>query len=152
MYSVAVVGAGPAGSTAARTLSEMGHEVVLIDRKEVVGLPKQCAEGLFAACFPEFSTSPGEFITGKVRYLKVVFPDQTSYRLRGDLLMLDRPRFDQHLLGLAERSGADLVLGQKVEGIDPYSGEVRLRGGETIRAKAIVVLTVPPPGSEGPLD
>lgn len=143
MYSVAVVGAGPAGSTAARTLSEMGHEVVLIDRKEVVGLPKQCAEGLFAACFPEFSTSPGEFITGKVRYLKVVFPDQTSYRLRGDLLMLDRPRFDQHLLGLAERSGADLVLGQKVEGIDPYSGEVRLRGGETIRAKAIV-------GADGP--
>ncbi len=143
MYSVAVVGAGPAGSTAARSLSEMGHEVALIDRKEVVGVPKQCAEGLFASCFSEFSTSPGEFISGKVRYLEVVFPNQASYRLRGDLLMLDRPRFDQHLLGLAERSGAEVLLGQKVEGIDPDSGEVRLRGGETIRAKAIV-------GADGP--
>lgn len=143
MYSAAVVGAGPAGSTAARFLAEMGHEVVLIDRKEVVGLPKQCAEGLFSACFPAFSTAIGDFITGNVRYLEVVFPNQTSYRLRGDLLMLDRPRFDQHLLGLAERAGAELALGRKVEGVDPESGEVHLRGGEVIRAETIV-------GADGP--
>jgi digeranylgeranylglycerophospholipid reductase len=143
VYSTAVVGAGPAGSTAARFLAEMGHNVVLIDRKEVVGLPKQCAEGLFAACFPAFSTAIGDFITGDIRYLEVVFPNRTSYRLRGDLLMLDRPRFDQHLFGLAERAGAELVLGQKVEGIDPESGEVRLRGGEVIRAETIV-------GADGP--
>ena len=143
MYSAAVVGAGPAGSTAARFLSEMGHDVVLIDRKEVVGLPKQCAEGLFAACFPDFAIAKGAFITGNVRYLEVVFPNRTSYKLRGDLLMLDRPRFDQHLLGLAEQTGAELALGQKVEGVDPESGEIRLRGGETIRAEAIV-------GADGP--
>jgi digeranylgeranylglycerophospholipid reductase len=143
VYSAAVVGAGPAGSTAARFLSEMGHEVVLIDRKEVVGLPKQCAEGLFAACFPEFAIAEGDFIAGKVHYLEVVFPNRTSYRLGGDLFMLDRPRFDQHLLLMAERAGAEVVLGQKVDGIDPESGEVRLRGGETIRAEAIV-------GADGP--
>jgi digeranylgeranylglycerophospholipid reductase len=143
VYSVAVVGAGPAGSTAARYLSEMGHEVILIDRKEVVGIPKQCAEGLFGACFPEFSTAIGDFITGKARYLEVVFPNHTSYRVRGDLLMLDRPSFDQHLLGLAERAGAELALGQKVESVDPESGEVRLKGGETIRAETIV-------GADGP--
>jgi digeranylgeranylglycerophospholipid reductase len=143
VYSAAVVGAGPAGSTAARFLSEMGYKVVLIDRKEVVGIPKQCAEGLFAACLPEFAIAEGDFIAGKVHYLEVVFPNRTSYRVRGDVLMLDRPRFDQHLLGLAERSGAEVALGQKVERIDPESGEVRLRGGETIRAEAIV-------GADGP--
>jgi len=143
VYSVAVVGAGPAGSTAARFLAEMGHEVVLIDRKEVVGVPKQCAEGLFAACYPEFSTPIGDFITGRASYLEVVFPNSTSYRVRGDVFMLDRPRFDQHLLRQAERSGAEVALGQKVEEIDPESGEVSLRGGETIRAEAIV-------GADGP--
>lgn len=143
MYSAAVVGAGPAGSTAARFLSEMGHDVLLIDRKEAVGIPKQCAEGLFAACYPEFAMSTGDFISGKVRYLRVVFPNQTGYRLRGDLLMLDRPRFDQHLLTLAERAGAEVALGKKVERIDPESGEVRLLGGETIRAETIV-------GADGP--
>ncbi|KQC16049.1 MAG: hypothetical protein APR56_10295 [Methanosaeta sp. SDB] len=143
VYSAAVVGAGPAGSTAARFLSEMGHDVLLIDRKEAVGIPKQCAEGLFAACYPEFAMSTGDFISGKVRYLRVVFPNQTGYRLRGDLLMLDRPRFDQHLLTLAERAGAEVALGKKVERIDPESGEVRLLGGETIRAETIV-------GADGP--
>jgi len=143
VYSAAVVGAGPAGSTAARFLSELGHEVILIDRKEVVGVPKQCAEGLFAACFPEFETAVGDFITGRARYLQVVFPNQTSYRVRGDVLMLDRPRFDQHLLRLAESSGAELALGSKVEEIDLESGELHLRGGQTIRAEAIV-------GADGP--
>lgn len=143
MYSVAVVGAGPAGSTAARFLLEMGHKVILIDRKEVVGHPKQCAEGLFAACFSEFATDKGDFITGNVRYLEVVFPNRASYRLRGDLFMLDRPRFDQHLLNLAEHAGAELALGQKVEWIDPDSGAIKLRGGETIKAETIV-------GADGP--
>ena len=138
-----MVGAGPAGSTAARFLSEMGHKVLLIDRKEVVGVPKQCAEGLFAACLPEFETAVGDFITGKVRYLEVVFPNRASYRVRGEVLMLDRPRFDQHLLRLAEGAGAEVALERKVEEIDPDSGVLRLRGGETIRAEAIV-------GADGP--
>ncbi|HOI68395.1 MAG TPA: NAD(P)/FAD-dependent oxidoreductase [Methanothrix sp.] len=141
MYSAAVVGAGPAGSTAARFLSEMGHKVLLIDRKEVVGVPKQCAEGLFAACFPEFETAVGDFITGKVPYLEVVFPNRASYRVRGEVLMLDRPRFDQHLLRLAEGAGAEVAL--EVEEIDPESGVLRLRGGEVVRAEAIV-------GADGP--
>ncbi len=141
VYSAAVVGAGPAGSTAARFLSEMGHKVLLIDRKEVVGVPKQCAEGLFAACFPEFETAVGDFITGKVPYLEVVFPNRASYRVRGEVLMLDRPRFDQHLLRLAEGAGAEVAL--EVEEIDPESGVLRLRGGEVVRAEAIV-------GADGP--
>jgi digeranylgeranylglycerophospholipid reductase len=143
VYSAAVVGAGPAGSTAARFLSEKGHEVILIDRKEVVGVPKQCAEGLFAGCLPEFTTASGDFLTGKIRYLQVVFPNQASYRVRCDLLMLDRPKFDQHLLMLAEGSGAQVALGQKVERVRPESGEVFLSGGEVIRAETIV-------GADGP--
>lgn len=143
VYSAAVVGAGPAGSTAARLLSEMGHDVILIDRKEVVGVPKQCAEGLFAGCLPDFTTASGDFLTGKIRYLQVVFPNLASYRVRCDLQMLDRPKFDQHLLRLAEGSGAEVALGEKVERVLPESGEVFLSGGEVIRAETIV-------GADGP--
>ena len=143
VYSAAVVGAGPAGSTAARFLSERGHDVILIDRKEVVGVPKQCAEGLYAACLPEFTTASGDFLTGKIRYLQVVFPNLASYRVRCDLQMLDRPKFDQHLLRLAEGSGAQVALGEKVERVRPESGEVFLSGGEVIRAETIV-------GADGP--
>ncbi|MCJ2539657.1 MAG: NAD(P)-binding protein, partial [Candidatus Thermoplasmatota archaeon] len=40
---VIVVGAGPAGSTAARFATEAGADVLLLERKSVVGSPVQCA-------------------------------------------------------------------------------------------------------------
>jgi len=144
VYSAVVVGAGPAGSSAARFLSKMGHEVLIVDRKEVVGEPKQCAEGLFTDCFSEFSMEPADFVTGMARYLEIVFPNGTRYRVKDDVCMLDRPKFDQHLLKLAERSGADLMLGRKVKRIDPVSGKVCFEDGKVIDTRVIV-------GADGPV-
>ena len=41
---VLVVGAGPAGSTAARFAAGKGVSVILLERREQVGLPVRCAE------------------------------------------------------------------------------------------------------------
>ena len=43
---VLVVGAGPAGSSAARASSINGIKTILIDKKEEIGKPVQCAEGI----------------------------------------------------------------------------------------------------------
>ena len=43
---VVVVGAGPAGSTAARTAAEAGLDVVLLEKRQEIGEPVRCAEGL----------------------------------------------------------------------------------------------------------
>ena len=40
---IVVVGAGPAGSTAARYAAEAGADVLLIDRRTIIGKPVQCA-------------------------------------------------------------------------------------------------------------
>lgn len=39
---IVVVGAGPAGSTAAEAAAKKGFDVVLIDRKREIGSPVQC--------------------------------------------------------------------------------------------------------------
>ncbi|MHC1594029.1 MAG: geranylgeranyl reductase family protein [Methanotrichaceae archaeon] len=143
MYSVIVVGAGPAGSCAARFIASRGHDVLLIDRKERVGMPKQCAEGLFRSCFSEFSMDPGDFISGTARYLEVIFPNGTSYRVEDDICMLDRPRFDQHLLRLAGSAGAEIMLGKKVRRVDPHTGEIHLQNGKILEGRVII-------GADGP--
>ena len=49
---VLVVGAGPAGSSAARAAAEAGASTICIDKKEEIGHPVQCAEGIGTYLFP----------------------------------------------------------------------------------------------------
>ncbi len=45
-YDLVVVGAGPAGSTAARFAAERGLNVLLLEKRQEIGSPARCAEGI----------------------------------------------------------------------------------------------------------
>ncbi|MCK4641553.1 MAG: FAD-dependent oxidoreductase, partial [Candidatus Marinimicrobia bacterium] len=45
-YDIVVVGAGPAGSTAARFAANLGASVALLERDREIGVPVRCAEGV----------------------------------------------------------------------------------------------------------
>ena len=49
---VLVIGAGPAGSSAARACALAGLNTVIIDKREEVGYPVRCAEGISEYLFP----------------------------------------------------------------------------------------------------
>src|SRR5512136_1743217 len=48
-YEVVVIGAGPAGSMAARTIAQAGHSVLLVEKRQEIGAPVRCAEGVSRA-------------------------------------------------------------------------------------------------------
>jgi digeranylgeranylglycerophospholipid reductase len=149
---VVVVGAGPAGSTAAAKAAEGGVEVLLLEKRPVIGVPVRCGEFLpskneVASIFPDalnvesLFDLPQDLVQRKTDSIRVYTPKLRAYELPFDGFTTDRDRFDQHLALLAERAGARIERGARVTSIG--KGEVVL-GERHIQAKVIV-------GADGPL-
>jgi geranylgeranyl reductase family protein len=146
VWDVIVVGAGPAGSTAARVAAEAGARVLLIDR----------------AMFPRYKTCGGGITGRSLRAMpdaaRATFEaDITEFGLSrhgGDRVMLhaepaflgmvQRERFDQALVDVAAAAGVEFRDATAMRGIDEVTDEdgrssIRLRvdGGELV-ARVVV--------------
>lgn len=123
--SVIVVGAGPAGTTCARRLAEAGVDVLVLERREVVGHPAQCGE-----CIPNWGEIVGTFrglddhawlmdvfdVPDRIRLhrldaMRVFLPSGRSYDFALDAYAGHRAQFDGHLAERAEAAGAELRVG-----------------------------------------
>jgi geranylgeranyl reductase family protein len=116
---VLVVGAGPAGATAARTLAAAGVPVRLLDR---AAFPrnKPCGGGISVRVLRRFPYLEGELCriaTHTVSRLYLEGPDGASTVVRSDApaaLLIRRVEFDALLVSLATAAGAELVTGADI--------------------------------------
>jgi len=108
---VLVVGAGPAGSSAARSASLNGAKTIFIDKKEEVGNPVQCAEGIGKYLFSYLPFKiPKEQLIWKIDGIFFWADDITIEKI-GDQwkgYSVDRIKFDKWLAELAIKNGAEL--------------------------------------------
>jgi digeranylgeranylglycerophospholipid reductase len=121
---VLVVGAGPAGSSAARAAAEAGAKTIFIDKKKEIGVPVQCAEAIGEYLIPFLPfTIPEEFLKWKIDGLSFWTEDITIKRKGGSWTgyAIDRDSFDNWLANNAIRAGAKLHL--ETELIDLEFGE-----------------------------
>ena len=152
--AVAVVGAGPAGSSAAEAAAAEGVRVLLIDRKREIGSPVQCGGFLpeaeeLAALLPAASLPqtlidiPERIILHRTRWQRIYSPSGASKQFSVAGRVLDRRAYDRYLAARAARAGADILPGSRArlkDGALLLSGR---RGGE-IRPQIII-------GADGPL-
>ena len=117
---IAVVGAGPAGSTAAEVAAKIGLDVILIDRKAEIGTPVQCGGFL-----PEHSELeilmpraglpkmlidvPERCILHRTRLQRMYAPSGRWKEFPVAGRVLDRRAFDRHLAMRAARAGARVL-------------------------------------------
>ncbi|MGZ7047973.1 MAG: geranylgeranyl reductase family protein [Methanobacterium sp.] len=138
-YDVAVIGAGPIGSTFARYVTEKGLNVAIFEKKKEVGVPLQCA-GLLGKKIKEVNVLPDEVIISKLNGAYLHSPSDMMlnvYKEEPVAYVLDRVAYDKYLSKLAVEKGAKLFLNHRVENIDVEKGEIYLKD-KKITAKVIV--------------
>jgi digeranylgeranylglycerophospholipid reductase len=107
-YDVIVVGAGPAGSTAARYAAEGGARVLVLEKDRDVATPVRCAEGVSHDGVIQFIEPDSRWIAATVKRFRLIAPNGKSVipKLDGTAYVLDRRLFDFELTKLAANAGA----------------------------------------------
>ncbi|ADP78008.1 2,3-di-O-geranylgeranylglyceryl phosphate reductase [Methanothermus fervidus DSM 2088] len=155
---VLVVGAGPAGSIAARNAAENGAEVILIDKMSEIGTPKRCAEGISAEGLKRVNIKPKKaWITNEITGVRLVSPNNTSVWLTADKVkfpeagyILERKIFDKYLAMEAARSGAKIKVKTIARGIDKKNDDIIVHAycmDEKIDIKTKIVIAADGPES-----
>lgn len=144
VYDIVVVGAGPAGASAARSAALLGARVLVVERKTLVGVPVRCAEYIPAPILGELNIGH-EFVVQRVRGMKTILPDGEEKTTLTPGLMIRRDLFDQTLCSSARDAGAELLLGTAAVSLEGQKLLLRRRGGDFLEVEAKVVI-----GADGP--
>lgn len=121
---VVVVGAGPAGSSAAKFASKKGLDVLVLERKEEAGQKSPCA-GYVSKLVARYFKVDRKFIQQEVHTMKTYLPSG-AFQLAGmNGWIVDRPKFDKSLAAQAVDSGSELILGARAEGLLKKDGRIR---------------------------
>jgi digeranylgeranylglycerophospholipid reductase len=115
-YDVVVVGAGPAGSATARFAAQSGAKVLILERRQEVGVPVLCGEGV-SRKIDEWGMLEGKrWIANTMEGARIYSPDRTMVKLSADIAgneigyVLYRDIFDQELAHQAIKAGTKIML------------------------------------------
>jgi digeranylgeranylglycerophospholipid reductase len=145
-YDIIVVGAGPAGSIAARFAAEQGVSVLMLEKDRDVGYPVRCGEAISKAGVEEFIPSDEKWITAHINKFSLNSPDGTEavVEFEDAGYVLERRIFDYELAKTAAKAGTEILTRAYVNGLIVENNKVsgvkyEYRGEQKeIRAKIVI--------------
>lgn len=118
-----VVGAGPAGSMTAKAAAEAGLKVVMLEKRQEIGDPIRCAEGVSKASLKKLVDPDPSWISAEVKGAKIRAPDGTEIVISEDRAgaevgyVLERKVFDRALAQKAAEAGAKVMVKTRALGL-----------------------------------
>jgi digeranylgeranylglycerophospholipid reductase len=125
-YDVVVIGAGPAGSVAARYAAEGGASVLMLERDREPGIPVRCGEGVSDNGIKPYIDIDPSWIAAEISHAKLVGPSGKGAFLynNGSGYVLERRLFDTRLCEVAIAAGVTLVTKADATGLIKENGIV----------------------------
>jgi len=122
-YDCVVIGSGPAGSVTARFAAKNGAKVLIVERRQEVGVPVLCGEGI-SKKIDEWDMLEGKrWIASDMDGARIYSPDRTCVTLSAEQAgnetgyVVYRDIFDQELARLAAREGAEIMMNTQATGL-----------------------------------
>ncbi len=120
-YDAVVIGAGPGGSGAAREAARRGLKVLMVEKRQEIGSPKRCGEGLSKSSAERMGIEPSpQWIRQEIKGATCFAPNgkfvRVDYKDGPEGWVIERKSFDKHLAELAVRAGARVLA--KTEAVD----------------------------------
>ncbi|MEE9323477.1 MAG: NAD(P)/FAD-dependent oxidoreductase [Candidatus Aenigmarchaeota archaeon] len=146
-YDVVVVGAGPAGSSVSRFCAEKGLKVLVAEKRQEIGSPKRCGEGLSKSAVEKMGIElDNSWVSRKMKGASVYAPNGKKITVDfegGEGWVIERKLFDKYLAKLASRIGAKIITKTEVFEVGRENEMIiaRMRSrGETfeVRCKILV--------------
>jgi digeranylgeranylglycerophospholipid reductase len=118
-YDVVVIGAGPAGSIAARTAAQAGLSTLLIEKRQEIGSPVRCGEAVGRDTLEKFIPLDPMWIAAEIDTYSVSNPQGDCVVLPPleRTLVLERKLFDREVAHSAARAGAEVVVKARATGL-----------------------------------
>jgi geranylgeranyl reductase family protein len=146
-YDVLVVGAGPAGLSAARRLAESGFGVAVLEEHEQVGNPVNCSGILGLEAFERFDL-PARLTRHSLSEIEFISPKGERWSFACDrplARVVLRSELDSYLGERAVAAGVEVRLRQRATEVRRSGSGVRVTvksdGLETLSCRALVVAT-----------
>lgn len=125
MLDCIIIGAGPAGSTAAYHLAQQGRSVRLLEKAELPRY-KACSGAVAPVVAQWFDFDLGPALDCKARHLRYTWklgdPVEATLKTAEPVWIVQRAVFDQFLVAQAAQAGADVCDRTPATGITPIDG------------------------------
>jgi digeranylgeranylglycerophospholipid reductase len=140
-YDIVIVGAGPAGLFAAKEAMKENLRVLVVDRKQEIGCPKRCAEGLSLRWFKKLGIEPKkEWAVQEIKGAELYAPNGKSIKMKSDEIegyVLERKIFEKELAIEVVKLGAKIMLKNQVIEAKRKNGIVELTIEENKEKKKV---------------